>query len=136
MKVFLDTNVWLSATVFSGLCEELVLQCAQRDWLISSALVQTEAHEVLLRKFSQALNACELFDAAWQAAELIADVAEPVGDNDRRLVTAAAAAGAGLFITGDKRLLGWRTVKRNGDLMQIVRPRAAWEVLFGGMAGH
>ena len=76
MKVFLDTNVWLSATIFSGLCEELVLQCAQRDWLLSSTLIQTEAHEVLVRKFPQKPDACALFDASWQAAVLIEDVAE------------------------------------------------------------
>ena len=40
MKVFFDTNVWLSATVFSGLCEELVLQCADRGWLHNSALMR------------------------------------------------------------------------------------------------
>ena len=136
MKVFLDTNVWLSATVFSGLCEELLLQCAQRSWLLSSALVQTEAHEVLVRKFPQAPHACALFDAAWQAALSIADVAEPAADNDRRLVTAAAAADTDLFVTGDKRVLGWQSAKRSGGMMQIVSPRAAWGVLFGPVAGH
>lgn len=136
MKVFLDTNVWLSATVFSGLCEELVLQCAQRSWLLSSALVQTEAHEVLARKFPQAPHACALFDAAWQAALLIPDVTEPATDNDRRLVKAAAAADADLFVTGDKRVLGWQSVKRSQGMMQIVAPRAAWGILFGGVAGH
>lgn len=40
MRVFLDTNVWLSATIFSGLCETLVLQCAEHHILLSSALVQ------------------------------------------------------------------------------------------------
>lgn len=136
MRVFLDTNVWLSATIFSGLCEELVLQCAERSWLLSSALVQAEAHEVLARKFPQAPNACALFDAAWQAAFLITDVAEPATDNDRRLVKAATAADADLFVTGDKRVLGWQSAKRVGGMMQIVAPRAAWGILFGGVAGH
>ena len=84
MKVFLDTNVWMSATVFSGLCEALVLQCAEHHRLLSSALVQQEAHDVLRRKFPQVPHACALFDAAWQAAELIADHAAPPEDNDRR----------------------------------------------------
>ena len=136
MRVFLDTNVWLSATVFSGLCEELVLQCAEQSWLLSSALVQAEAHEVLARKFPQATNACALFDAAWHAALLIPDVTEPATDNDRRLVKAAAAADADLFVTGDKRVLGWQSVKRTQGMMKIVAPRAAWGVLFGGVAGH
>ena len=76
MRVFLDTNVWLSAIVFSGLCEELVLQCAEREWLVSSPLVQTEAHEVLRRKFASAPNACDLFDASWHCLLYTSDAAD------------------------------------------------------------
>lgn len=136
MKVFLDTNVWLSATIFSGLCEELLLQCAERGCLLSSALVRTEAHEVLRRKFPQAPQACELFDASWQEAFLIPDVAQPADDNDRRLVTAAAAAGASLFVTGDKRVLAWKRVKGPAGDLRIVSPRDAWGVLMGITGGH
>jgi predicted nucleic acid-binding protein len=49
MKVFLGTNVWLSATIFSGLCQELVRMCAERGGLYSSLLIQLEAHEVVKR---------------------------------------------------------------------------------------
>lgn len=136
MKVFLDTNVWLSATIFSGLCEELVLQCAERDWLLSSALIQVEAHEVLQRKFTREPNACALFDASWQVARMIADVAIPVDDNDKRLVAAAAAAGANLFVTGDKRVLGWQQAQSATGTLRIVTPREAWALLMGGAAGH
>lgn len=136
MKVFLDTNVWLSATIFPGLCDELVQQCFERGWLLSSALVQAEAHEVLARKFPQAPNACVLFDAVWQAAQLIPDATEPANDNDRRLVTAAAAVDADLFVTGDKRVLGWKSLERAGGMMKIVSPREAWGALFGGGEGH
>ena len=68
MKVFLDTNVWLSATIFSGLCEELLLVCAERVGLLSSLLIQLEAHEVLKWKFPKTPNACDLFGASFQAA--------------------------------------------------------------------
>lgn len=134
MKVFLDTNVWLSATIFSGLCEELLLQCADRDWLYSSLLVQLEAHEVLQRKFVQAPQACALFDAAWQVSQLIDDVTIPPHDNDRRLVNAAATANMDFFVTGDKRVLSWKVVQRADTAMRIVSPRVAWLALFG--AGH
>ena len=132
MKVFLDTNVWLSATIFSGLCEELVLQCAEKGWLLSSALVQSEAHQVLARKFPQAPHAAALFDTVWQSAILIPDLDEPADDNDRRLIAAAAAGAAELFVTGDKRVHGWTSVKRAQGLMRIVSPRTAWGVLFAG----
>lgn len=136
MKVFLDTNVWVSATIFSGLCEELVLQCADRDWLYSSALIQHEAHEVLARKFPQNPDACGLFDASWLVAVLVDDVTEPPDDNDQRLVNAAASAGMDFFVTGDKRVLGWQAVKRVEGMMKIVTPREAWVALLGGLAGH
>ena len=136
MKVFLDTNVWLSAAIFSGLCEELVLQCAERGVLLSSGLVQVEAHEVLHRKFPHVPQACALFDASWRVAQLIADVAEPANDNDRRLVTAASMAGADLFVTGDKRLLGWKHVQRSTSTLRIVSPREAWGILASGASGH
>lgn len=136
MKVFLDTNVWMSATIFSGLCEALVLQCAELHCLLSSALVQREAHAVLQRKFPYVHNACALFDAAWQSTELIADHDQPGDDNDRRLVNAAADAGADLFVTSDKRVLGWQTVARVQGQMRIVSPRDAWGILVAAGAGH
>ena len=129
MKIFLDTNVWLSATIFSGLCEELLLQCAERGGLYSSLLIQLEAHEVFKRKFPKTRNACDLFDASFQAAQLIADSDEPQDDNDRRLVAAAIAAGMDLFVTGDKRVLGWAADKRISGNLKIVSPREAWTVL-------
>ena len=129
MKVFLDTNVWLSATIFSGLCEELLLQCAERGGLYSSLLIQLEAHEVLKRKFPNILNACDLFDASFQAAQLIADCDEPQDDNDRRLVAAAVVAGMELFVTGDKRVLGWALEEGMSGNLKIVSPRQAWTVL-------
>lgn len=136
MKVFLDTNVWMSATIFSGLCEALVLQCAEHHILLSSVLVQQEAHLVLQRKFPHVPHACELFDAAWQTAELIPDHDEPSDDNDRRLVNAAAEAGAELFITGDKRVLGWEAIRGSQSTMRIASPRDAWGILATDGTGH
>ena len=102
--------------------------CAERGELYSSLLIQIEAHEVLKRKFPKTLNACDLFDASFQAAQLIADCAEPVNDNDRRLVTAAQNAGMNLFVTGDKRVLSWAN-EGNFSSLKIVSPREAWTVL-------
>lgn len=136
MKVFLDTNVWLSATVFSGLCEELLLQCSERGWLYSSDLVRSEAHEVLQSKFARNSQACNLFDAVWQVAQRLDDVPEPADDNDARLVHAAGNAGIELFVTGDKRVLGWQSAQTGSGGMRIVSPRDAWQLLFGVANGH
>ena len=131
MKVFLDTNVWLSATVFSGLCEAIVMECHQRDWLLTTKLFQSEAHEVLKRKFPHLPQSQALFDAIWSEATCGLDLDEPSDDNDVRLVKAASLAGADVFITGDKRVLTWG---REGG-MQILSPRDAWMQLFAGNDG-
>ncbi len=132
MRVFLDTNVWLSATLFSGLCAELVAECADNDWLITSKLVQAEAHEVLIRKFPHRTDASRLFDAVWYEACCTDDVIEPSDDADARLVSAAASAGSDLFVTGDRRVLDWKT----SNSMHIVTPRQAWLRLFPSSESH
>jgi len=126
VKVFLDTNVWLSATVFAGLCEAILTECAEREWLLTTRLVQAEAHEVLTRKLPHLPQAQTLFDAVWSAALCAPDVAEPADDNDGRLVSAAHAAGAAVFVTGDRRVLAWG----RREEMLILNPRDAWMHLF------
>ncbi len=122
----MDTNVWLSATVFAGLCEAILTESAQRGALLTTPLVQQEAHEVLNRKFPHVPQAKALFDAIWAEAVSVPDVDEPADDNDVRLVRAAEAADATIFVTGDRRVLGWGV---QGS-MQILSPREAWMQLF------
>ena len=126
-RVFFDTNVWLSAAVFPGLCAELLLALdAAGHRLVTTALVRAEAHAVLRRKFVRHVAALERFDALWACAECATDAAEPADDTDARLVAAARAAGAGVFVTGDQRVLGWDGAH---GAMRIVSPRAAWGLL-------
>ncbi|MBN8507907.1 MAG: PIN domain-containing protein [Burkholderiales bacterium] len=130
-KVFFDTNVWLSAAVFPGLCAELLLALDLAGHrLLTSALVRAEAHGVLRRKFARHRTALERFDALWACAACVPNVAEPADDADARLVAAARAAGADLFVTGDQRVLDWDAA---GRAMRIVSPRQAWAMLV--MAG-
>ena len=111
MRVFLDTNVWLSAVVFAGLCDDILVQSADRGWLVSSGLVRAEAHEVLERKFPHQPAAIELFDAVWQSASLIADVAKPAGGRAFAALTrthrwgVAAACGVAYGVTKEGLLL-------------------------------
>lgn len=126
-KVFLDTNVWLSAAVFPGLCAELLLALDGSDHaLLTSELVRTEAHAVLRRKFLRHAAALERFDALWACASCVPDVAEPADDADARLVAAARSAGADVFVTGDLRVLGWEVPD---DALRLLSPRDAWNLL-------
>ncbi len=126
MKVFLDTNVWLSAIVFPGLCAELLLALHEGGHeVMSSELVRRETHEVLQRKFARHAQAVLRFDLLWARATGVPDVDEPADDADARLVAAAEQAGAELFVTGDQRVLGWDP--RGG--MRVVGSREAWGVV-------
>jgi hypothetical protein len=58
VKVILYTHVWLSVTVFSGLCEEILMVCHLREWLLTTPLVQQEAHAVLLRNSHMVSKHC------------------------------------------------------------------------------
>ncbi len=117
--------------MFAGLCEAILIECHQRDWLLTTKLVQSEAHEVLNRKFPHLPQSLALFDAIWSEATCVQDLDEPADDNDVRLVKAASLAGAEVFITGDKRVLTWG---REGNT-QILSPREAWMQLFAGNDG-
>jgi predicted nucleic acid-binding protein len=67
-----------------------------------------------------------LFDTLWSEAACAPDVDEPADDNDVRLVRAAQEAGALVFVTWDRRVLGWGAQ----GAMQILSPRDAWRRLF------
>ena len=132
MRFFLDTNVWLSAVVFQGLCAELLIELDLRGhrW-ITSDLVRSEVHTVLQRKFRRHAAAVERFDALWACAARVPDVAEPADDDDARLVAAAREAEADAFITGDQRVLGWGT---QGGML-LLSPRQAWDRMVMASAG-
>jgi putative PIN family toxin of toxin-antitoxin system len=124
VRFFLDTNVWLSAVVFQGLCAELLIELDLRGhrW-ITSDLVRSEVHTVLQRKFRRHAAAVERFDALWACAARVPDVAEPADDDDARLVAAARAAEADAFITGDQRVLSWGS---QGGML-LLSPRQGWD---------
>ncbi len=132
MKVFLDTNVWFSAVATPGLCELLVKQVFEANEVLGSDLVWTEFSDLLVRKLRFSGEEIAIAEAMFDAVELIADVPDPADDNDARLVAAALAAGADLFVTGDKRVLGWQ---QSGTL-RIVTPRDAWIILFAPHLPH
>lgn len=132
MKVFLDTNVWFSAVATPGLCELLVKQLFEANEVLGSELVWSELSHLLGRKLKFTNEEITLAYAMFDEIEWIADVADPADDNDARLVAAAVAAGADLFVTGDKRVLAW---ERSGNL-RIVTPRVAWITLFAPHLGH
>lgn len=123
MRVFLDTNVWLSAIVFPGLCAELLARLLESNHtVLTSELIKAEACEVLERKFSRHEQSLANFDLLWQQAECIKDADTPADDADARLVKATGNASADVFVTGDRRVLVWDSQ----NSIRIVTPRDAW----------
>jgi uncharacterized protein len=127
LKVFFDTNIWVSAFAAAGLCENLVSECLREHSVLSSPLVGEELFRALDKKLK--LDKPELREARelFGFASLTKDASSSKGNNDARLLIAAAGAGADLFISGDKTVLSRGAV----GAMRIVSPRDAWLILFG-----
>ena len=127
MKVFFDTNIWVSAFAAAVLCESLGCECLREHSFLSSPLVGEELFKALDDKLQ--LDKLELKEAQelFGFASLIKDVSASQRNNDARLLMAAAGASADLFVSGDKAVLKRASV----GTMRIVSPRDAWLVLFG-----
>lgn len=126
MRIFVDTNIWVSAIATPGLCDELLKQLFRNHEVLASELVWRELETVLVRKLRFAPQEVAVARAMFDEGILLADVPVSRGDNDTRLVAAASAGMADLFVTGDKRVLEWNA----SGSMRIVSPRDAWIRLF------
>lgn len=136
MRLFLDSNVWISALATRGVCADLVREALRRAGLdveiLSSAQVRAEVSRVLAGKFGvprgELAAACEPLcythevDAGpWQPPPGFPD------PDDVPILAAALAAQADLFVTGDRELLALGTVEG----LAIVDPRTAYLRLHG-----
>lgn len=128
MRVFLDTNVWLAARFGRGLCAELLeLLVANEAELLVDAQVLSEFRRIAANKFGvpePVLRQAERFFAEFvtlvpSTPGPLAGVADP---DDAPILAAALAAGADLFVTGDKALVALGAVEG----MPVVDPRAAY----------
>ena len=130
MKVFLDTNVLVSAFASRGLCAALFELVLLEHELVLGRNVLRELSKALRGKVKlSAARTSEIVDfVAGEAAQIVDEVA-PVNakvDADDALVLGEALAGqAEIFITGDAALLDVESV---GGL-PVVSPRSFWEIL-------
>ncbi|MFB6261262.1 MAG: putative toxin-antitoxin system toxin component, PIN family [Thiohalorhabdaceae bacterium] len=115
MKVFLDTNIWLSGRFRPGLCAELL-----------DALVEIDAtlllDERVLEEFTRIARDKLKVDEPGSSAE-----AYPTDPDDAWILAAALSAQAELFVTGDKPLLALGTVEG----LPLVDPRTAYSYVRG-----
>ena len=133
MRVFLDTNVLVSAFASRGLCAEVLeLVLLDHDLILGRNVVR-ELEKALREKVRlPVVRSTEIIDFVSSEAAQIVDKAEPASANvdaaDALVLGEALASHADLFVTGDAALLHLAAI----GALKIVSPRQFWEVLRAG----
>ena len=128
MKVFLDTNVLVSAMATRGLCADVLRKVFTSHQLVVSVPLFNELKRVLRQKLqipSEVIDdSIEILqrDAHFATPSTLSDV--KVRDKDDLMILSSAMNGnADLLVTGDKELLDFGKIED----MEIVSPREFWE---------
>jgi len=130
MRVFLDTNVLVSAVTTRGLCADVLREVLVSHQLVVSTPLIAELRSVLRKKigipqetifdFVEVLTQDSIFSKDTNLATI------DIKDKDDILILSTALNGnAELFVTGDNELLELGTTR----FMRIVSPRKFWETL-------
>jgi uncharacterized protein len=130
VKVFLDTNVLVSAFGTRGLCTDVLRLILTEHELLTAEIVLEEVERVLAQKFGMPGHEVERVLAFLREyhveprPEMPSSL--PVRDpNDRWVLASAIAAGADVLVTGDTALL-----EIDGKVRQltITAPRGFWDL--------
>jgi putative PIN family toxin of toxin-antitoxin system len=130
LRVFLDTNVLVSAFAARGLCAELFeLVLLEQDLILGRSVLQ-ELSKALQQKVKlPARDMAAIITFLENEASQLVESSNPAAvdvDRDDAIVLGDAIVGhAEVFVTGDAKIL---RVGRYGDI-RIVSPRGFWELL-------
>ncbi len=133
MKVFVDTNVWLSGRFWPGLCSELLETLITMDvTILLDERVLQEFRRIAREKLKVEESILEQTDLFFQRhATLLPAAKTPASDvpdpDDAWIIAAAHTANADWFVTGDKVLLDISPFAG----MPIIHPRQAYMRLRG-----
>ena len=126
MRVFLDTNVLISAFISRGTCDELFQHCAKHHLLFTSLFVLDEFREKLLTKFK--LSAPDVRDVLVLFSSRMT-VVNPTqvpsvcrDPEDNQILAAAVTARCECLVTGDRDLLDLQT----HEGIPIIKPGDFW----------
>jgi putative PIN family toxin of toxin-antitoxin system len=130
VRVFLDTNVVVSAYVARGLCVDLLaLVLAEHD-LVTAEVQLRELHRVLVTKIGaaeadaqQVVDQLSVFSGPAPADPLPAITADA---DDAWILAAAIAGSADILVSGDQHLL---TAAPRVTELRILSARDAWVLL-------
>ena len=130
MKVFLDTNVLVSAYTARGIFADLLRYILAEHELLTGEVNLVELRRVLRDRFHASSELIASVEAELRDEMIVPKPAKPsplpIRDPDDRWVLASAVEGqADLLVTGDQDLLA---VARQAPLA-IVDPRGCWNRL-------
>lgn len=133
MRVFLDTNVLVSAFASRGLCAEVLELVLLDHDLILGRNVLRELEKALRDKVKLPVaRSAEIIAFVSGEATQVVNQAEPadvhVDEADALVLGEALASHVDLFVSGDAALLRLATV----GALKIVSPRQFWEFLRAG----
>ena len=130
MRVFLDTNILVSAVATRGLCADVLREVlTSHDLIVSDSLLK-EVKKALQQKLKVPPSlASEFLNLLAQDTILTKPSRLPkvaIKDKSDLIILAAALSGnAELLVTGDRELLDLGSVEG----LEIISPRAFWERL-------
>ncbi len=130
MRVFLDTNVLVSAVATRGLCADVLRETLVSHQLVISSPLIAELKNILRTKIGAPQEI--IFDfIELLTQDSIQPEKTPLTNIDIRdkddivIISTALNGNAEIFVTGDKELLELGIVQS----MRIVSPRMFWEAL-------
>jgi putative PIN family toxin of toxin-antitoxin system len=130
MRVFLDTNVLVSAVATRGLCADVLREVLVSHQLVISSPLLNELTNILHSKFGIPFDVITEFIEilnqdvilSGQSESAVIDIQD---QDDVIILSTALSGGAELFVTGDKEILALGKIQH----MEIVSPRKFWEIL-------
>ncbi len=130
MRVFLDTNVLVSAYTTRGLCADVLRLVLKEHELLTAEVVLSEFHRILQNKMRVPPDAVQEIVAYLRQypvepkPERVGEVAVRDAD-DAWVLASALRAGAEVLVTGDRDLLD---VAAQVEKLRIMDPRGFWEL--------
>ena len=133
MRVFLDTNVLVSAFATRGLCADLFRHVLAEHDLITGEVIILELRRVLRDKMSVPAATIAAVERVLRDHVVVPKPAKPhslpIRDPADRWVLATAVAGkADVLVTGDSDLLDMAARAP----LRIMDPRGFWDLIRGG----
>ncbi len=130
MRVFLDTNVLVSAFASRGLCADLFELILLEHELIVGTQVLVELRRSMRQKIKLPVaRSGEIIEFVREHTNTLVEFGEPivaaVDDDDAHVIGEAIVGRADVFVTGDA------AIQRLGAMgqMRILSPRAFWDYL-------